>query len=128
MPTVNIQQLRAQAQYLVSREGISEDEAISRVIEDAGINEEFATEINLSAEISRVMNITSEEQREEAEAQLQQQAEASGNTSSISLDTSAPAPAEADTGMQGMAEADPNADSGTLPDPAPTGTDNTTNA
>jgi hypothetical protein len=118
MPTVNIQQLRVQAQYLQRNEGLSETEAITRAIEAAGINEEFATEINLEAEISRVMNITAEQQRAEAEQQLQAQAEAAGNTSAITLDTGVtPAPAEADTSMQGTTAAAATETDTTAPTP-----------
>lgn len=119
MPTVNLQQLKNQALYLQQNEDLSEQEAITRAIENANINQEFATEINLEAEISRLMNTTSEQQREEAEMQLEQQTQDSGNVSVITLNTGEPAPAEADSTMQGMDSVDPTAE--TIPQPAPTG-------
>lgn len=119
MPTVNLQQLKNQSLYLMQNENLGETEAIQRAIENANINEEYATEINLEAEISRLMNTTSEQQREEAEMQLEQQTQDSGNVSVITLNTGEPAPAEADSTMQGMDSVDPTAD--TIPQPAPTG-------
>lgn len=119
MPTVNLQQLKNQALYLQTNEDLSEQEAITRAIENANIDQEFATEINLEAEISRLMNTTSEQQREEAEKQLEQQTQDSGNPSVITLNTAEPTPAEADSSMQGMDSVDPTAD--TMTQPAPTG-------
>jgi hypothetical protein len=82
MPTVNISALAAQAKYLQNNSEKSETEAIKEVIENAGINEEFAAEHNVEQAITDFMSRDTEQEQQQAEDQLKQQA-ANGYQSEI---------------------------------------------
>lgn len=104
MPTVNINMIVSQATYLKNNEGISESEAIQKSLQASGISEEQIAEMGLEEEISRVMNLSHEDQAREAEQQLQQQAQ--GYQADI-LKVNEGLSAENEADMQGAP--DPNA-------------------
>lgn len=74
MATINVNMLVSQSKYYMRNENLSENEAIQKVIAAAQVDEEAAQTLDLENEISRVMNITHDQQRQEAEQQLQAQA------------------------------------------------------
>ena len=97
MSAFNINMLVSQATYLKNNEGVSESEAIQKAMQASGIREEQAQEFNLEAEISRVMNLSHEDQARQAEEQLQAQADE--YTSEILKDDEG-VPAENESDMQ----------------------------
>jgi len=73
MAVVNLSMMALQVKAMTEA-GTAESEAISKVIEDAGISEEQAQEMNIAAEVTALVNRDTEAEAAEAEAQLQEQA------------------------------------------------------
>lgn len=73
MAVVNLSMMALQVKAMTEA-GTAESEAINKVIEDAGISEEQAAEMNVAAEVAAMVNRDTEAEAAEAEAQLAEQA------------------------------------------------------